>query len=142
MRLIARINVFRVGITSEVNLFAGDKLCRWSCWGGGNFGHLAEFSAAAMIGGTASRIAGGRFESGAVIGFFSRAFNHALHEAIANTYSNIKNWFRSPKTYQLGFENTQTIGGGYTTEWGVYFYQKGWTIDYGTYDSKGGIWVR
>ncbi len=33
-----------------------------------------------MVGGTASRIAGGSFESGAVIGFFSRAFNEALHE--------------------------------------------------------------
>ena len=40
---------------------------------------MMEFSAAAMVGGTSSRIAGGSFESGAVIGFFSRAFNEALH---------------------------------------------------------------
>ena len=99
---------------------------------------MMEFSAAAMVGGTSSRIAGGSFESGAVIGFFSRAFNDKAHGSLAKTYSAIKNWFNSPKTYQLGIENTQTIGGGYTAEYGFYFHQKGWDIDFGTYDSKGG----
>jgi len=38
-----------------------------------------ELGAAAMVGGVASRLAGGRFADGAVTGFFSRAFNDMRH---------------------------------------------------------------
>lgn len=48
------------------------------------------------------------------------------------------NWLTSPKTWQLGGELTAAspIGGG-TVETGLFFYQEGWAVDYGTYVSGG-----
>jgi hypothetical protein len=113
-----------------------------------------EFSAAGMVGGTASRLGGGSFEEGeegAVTGFFSRAFNHWAHDVAekikayassaysgaSRAYSTARDWFNTPKTYLLGAEYTAAEGGGLTGEAGFYFHQRGFFIDYGTYSASG-----
>ena len=41
---------------------------------------IGEYGAAAIAGGVGSEIAGGSFENGAIMGFFSRALNYVLHD--------------------------------------------------------------
>ena len=120
----------------------------------------ARIATAAAIGGTASRLSGGKFANGAITGAFSRAFNdeaHARKERNLNPFKIIAEefpkWFESevvPKftvytggdaTFVPGAGPVGGIGSYFTTDNGVSNWETGYpggSLELGSYTSVGG----
>jgi RHS repeat-associated protein len=67
---------FTQAFSGAIDGIGGNKLSS-SHWSAGNV--AARVASAAVVGGTASVLSGGKFANGAITGAFSRAFNHEAH---------------------------------------------------------------
>lgn len=63
-------------------------------YAGDHYGMVAEYGAASVAGGIGSEIVSGSFQDGAVMGVFSRVFNHGLHEILSNGLRGFDNWLQ------------------------------------------------
>jgi RHS repeat-associated protein len=104
--------------------------------------------AAAVVGGTASAVSGGKFANGAVTGAFSRAFNDELHDQAEeksfweSSWNNIKDGLYdtySSGTYFLGVGLDAIPGTGFTSSIGFMFNTES-LLDSGIYLSGGKAW--
>lgn len=70
-------------------------------------GTTGQTVAAAVVGGTASAIGGGKFANGAVSGAFTYMFNHAAH---GNASADNRDWLDRASDFAAGFGDTISFG--------------------------------